>query len=467
MGFLIRILAKTRLRLVISALVSSFLAIGVSLLALGFIRESSQSTVIDFFLITGWLLLCFFNAFIVAILAGDLIFGSTWRERNILSRAFRLPSAESDDAAFIKEEIRDHTFAFSVFILIALFAIVYATNEMNGGFLSYYQEQGYVYTLLRSPKASNRTRAVLRIAEVPDERLRILMKAVLEHVDDPHPEVRRAALWAIGIYADRMVRALLIHQANDRESMHKHWEYDVYTKDIKELFLPRIVDAVKRRRGLERREAILALGRLGDKKSLIVLFEQELNRRPTRVSHEDLQQMVIATAFSRHIEGMDLILKFIRYAANRDNDTILYGVWALGELGRLGKPGPDKLPPDEIRRAVAFLDTAFFDLTFEQQCVALDALRKIQHPRLVVTLIKAFRKAAPQAICRRRELKRRGMAPVLMVAGESFRIKVLNTLSMMVNGQVIDFLREVIADTKLTGDLRDRARLILSRLKSR
>lgn len=338
---------------------------------------------------------------------------------------------------------------------------------MNGGFLGYYQDQGYVYTLLRSPKAGNRVRAILRVSEVPDERVRVLMKAVLKHVDDSHPEVRRAALWAVGIYADRMVRALLIHQAQDRESMHKHWEYDVYTKDIMQLFLPRIVDAVKKRRGLERREAILALGRIGDKKSLTVLFEQELNRKPSRVAVEDLQQMVIATAFSRHVEGMDLVLKFIRYAANRDNATILYGVWALGELGRLGKPGPDKQPPDEIRRAVAFLDTVFFDLTFEQQCVALDALRKIQHPRAVNTLIKAFRKATSQAMCRRRELKRRGMVPLLVVAGESFRIKVLNTLSMMINGRVIDFMREVSADTKLESDLRARARLIISRLRSR
>lgn len=118
MGFLIRILAKSRLRLVISALISLALSVGISVTALGFIRTSSQSTVADFFLITAWLLFCF-TAFILAILAGDMVFGAAWRERNILSRAFRLPKAESDDAAFIKDEIRDHTFVFSIFIVLS------------------------------------------------------------------------------------------------------------------------------------------------------------------------------------------------------------------------------------------------------------------------------------------------------------------------------------------------------------
>lgn len=453
MGFLISALAKTRLRLILSNLLIAGAVFGSSPWAANFIRHASRSPTADMLMIVIWLIVCFLLSYLEAILVGDLVFGQAWRERNILSKTPKLPSVDDDDdVGFLRSEIKDRTLHFSVIIVLCMLLNGWGANLVNDNFWGYYTEEGSIITRLRSPKPAYRVRAIIKITKVPDQRIVRLMPHVLRLADDdPHPEVRRTALWAIGIYADRMVRSILILQDKEPREYRKRWETQTYFNEILDKYLPRIDLAIKRRKGLERQAAILALGRIRDKKALMTLFSQELNKGESKLVTDDLRAMIVALTFARYEEGLDLILR-IMSRGQQDNSVILYGVWALGEIAQFGKPKADKLPPQAIRRSVIFLKDVFFKLSLDQQCAALDALAKIRDPLVIPTIIKAFRKSQPRMRCPRMVLKRREMAPLLMILRENFRMKALRVLMKMVTREVVSFAKEVASERDPNGD---------------
>lgn len=185
-------LAKSRGRLALAGAASLVVNVAMGVGIARFVNETSGSVVMNMGLITLQFFVALFCGYVLAMLAGALIFGDVWRRQTLLGER-----VEDEGVA----ALRDHSLAFyGVFALCTLAAYL-SVHVATDDYMGRYNEVGYYATLLRSPNPDDRVRALRALVDPVHERsaeTREVRAVVAAAVADPHDEVRGWAAWTAG-----------------------------------------------------------------------------------------------------------------------------------------------------------------------------------------------------------------------------------------------------------------------------
>ena len=196
---LLQPLARTRGRLVASALVANGLMFGVTLWVSGYINTTSTSVTLNLALITTAMFVLLATSYIEAMLAGDLFFPGRWRERVLLGQ--RVAIDPDSPEALNEGNYSNHNLTFLIVVAALILGNYFGLGALTGDFMETYHELGFHLTRLRSDVPEERTAALTELSKPiyreiwTDPRV---PPAVAAQLDADAPEVRGWALWAAG-----------------------------------------------------------------------------------------------------------------------------------------------------------------------------------------------------------------------------------------------------------------------------
>lgn len=131
---LFRMLALTRTRLVIVTAVFLALFLGLAIPVGDYLRDSSESPVLNMFILMGMAFLMLASATFLAIFVGDFIFPNRWRERVILGR--EIESKAPDDSLAALRGYKRYFVQYSALIVLFILGGVVSVEALTGGLFS-------------------------------------------------------------------------------------------------------------------------------------------------------------------------------------------------------------------------------------------------------------------------------------------------------------------------------------------
>lgn len=210
--------AKTRRRLMVSALFATGLFLVSGALTADYMRTSSRSVTLNLLLITASILLMLVASFVQALAMGDLVFPAQWRERVILGEKVEL--SEDEEIRTSIGAMKDSTMPFYILCIVLLGLNYVLYSAASGNFFSYYSSYGYELTLLGSDDPDDRIKGLRAMAHPLNSEIRDipeLRERALGLVDDDSDEVRGWAFWLVGelrmIEASRPLQRIVADEA--------------------------------------------------------------------------------------------------------------------------------------------------------------------------------------------------------------------------------------------------------------
>lgn len=194
---LLTILARSRARLVVSALLASGALLGATAWVARYVNEASASVSLNLVLITGTMLFLLVASYVEAMLIGDLFFPGRWREQVLLGRKLDLEAQGEEGMA----QHRDFNLHFLLVLAVLIVANVYGTRALTGDYLGEYHAVGFHLTRLRSAEVAEKEAALRDLSKTTyRERWHqaSVRGAVLAELDAPVPELQRWAIFIAG-----------------------------------------------------------------------------------------------------------------------------------------------------------------------------------------------------------------------------------------------------------------------------
>ncbi len=402
-------LARSRGRLIASALASTAALFAVTAFVASYIMEFSTSVGVNLLLITAAMLFIVVAAYIQAMLIGDLFFPGNFREDVLLNRLRELDPNSPE--ALDQTRYRSYNLAFLVAVLLLLLGNYVATRAAFGDWLEAYHQIGYNLTELRADDDDARKRAFTDLAKPlykdlwTDPRLVETVRAQLKH---PRPEARQLAAWGAG-------------------AMHMTPLYD----DLLALLQSEDKDTAA--------AAAVALGKLGDPRAwphLQALLERAWDRDP---------QLALAglrgVAMSR---AQDLGPIAMRYAALDQPELRDTAHFALMQIAYLPARG------DLFER----LESG----SPEAQCAALESLKFIAAPEDIPRLKARFQSLdTDDPTCQERLWIEPNDHKNHIIWSETHRIKLLKAVWNAGHGAELEWFHTIAIDKEMPWPLRAQA----------
>ena len=381
---LFRSLARTRSRLIVSALVATAAMIGAGLLSTHYIIEVSTSVGLNIVIITALMMIVMVSSYLQAMVIGDLCFKGPWRQQVILGEK---PWKEDLEAQIV---VTNHNAEFMVALIALVIGNALLLNYSGGGFLDRYHDEGFFLVRMRSEDPEERL-AALRDMSDPmqsplweNPRLGELVEKTLEQ--DSSPEVLAQAAWNAGVMDLKASRAELLALLEDRAQ-----------------------------KTPVREEAAVALGRLGPNEAAREAMEGALSEG-IRSGDEALQIAMLrglGTLAMRDSAGA--LLELVEQTLKPDDDReelMAYALWALHHT--------------QAPEARALIKERLSDETPEQGvrlCALLDAMKMLSTPRDVSWARKEFMRVKEDTACERLAWQERDERLHTIVFSDTLRTK--------------------------------------------
>jgi len=452
---------------------------GLALWSAKYIRHTSDSPSTDMLLITGWMLMTFFAAYVAAIAVGHLIFGSVWRETTFLGR--RLDAA-TDSLDELQNAARNRTLHFSVLVVVLIGLFSFTTHWSTDGFLSWYSKYGYATSVLRGDDTKEKERILHEMTQAQDSRLVGNTKLMVGQLDSDDDAVALQALWSVGEVARRTARSI---EMMENGADGGEWVYGLqrYLQSEVRPALDRRLPALKTG-GPEASALVYAVTALQSKsgyKAIRKAIEQGAG------DDEMIHQVVLAVGEQRNLELIGSVLTLLdseqadhvtltAYAVGRvfGMDTTDYSMVCARSTGAL-RIRCGRLE-EAMERSTRGFEGALkrFDPTTEQgvqvHCAIFDAIQRTRAPEISGALIAAFNDIQPaDRRCPRQAVQQPFQGEELHSAPEEYREKVVKTMASIAQGNdVIEtWLTERSTDPAVASGIRADMQHILTVIEER
>ncbi len=405
---LLRGLARTRARLVVSTLVMTAATIGFGLWSANYVLNVSASVGLNLVLITANMMLMLVSAYLQTVLIGDLAFSGPWREQVVLGEA-------SDRGVSVK----DHNAEFMILLLLLVVTNGVIVNVGSGGFIDVYHEEGFFRSRLRSADPTERYEALSYMTDPLNFELwelRGVQDLVLDHLDDPDRETRRVAIWNAG--------EMKIDRA--REPL---------TKIFADPDEPSVV----------RGEAAEALGKLGNDETARGVLEEALGL--------ETDSRVLVGA----LRGLALMKSPLSWKAALpltkvdDDDVALHAFWVLRSSGETSVR-------DMLHEELAKSPSA------QRQCALLDTLKMVATDEDVTWARRQFGRVDPEEGCERYLWEERNERQHYVLYSDTLRVKYLKIVANATGAKHRAWFERLIADPAQPWRVREVASEIVKRL---
>lgn len=295
---LLTALAKTRLRLVGTALLLNGGLFALTTWVASYVNEASSSVGLNLVLITSTMLLLLVTSYVEAMLLGDLFFQGDWRKRVLLGQK---PQEDSTNPHEMAAQHRNYNLHFLIVLALTIVGNYYGTRALTGDYLDRYHQLGFHLTRLRAEDFSEKEAALKDLSKTlyRDRWHKEEVKAALvAQLDSPEPELQRWAIFIAG-------------QA--------HYD-DVFN---------RLVGFTHSGEPLTRQEAAQALGAMNDTRAVTPLLALLLDKEaPREVTLGALRGL--GTLRAKGVEAGPTILTLLR--DTQDDETRAHAAWALGQI---------------------------------------------------------------------------------------------------------------------------------------
>ncbi len=383
-------LAKTRGRLIASAVVMTAVMLGVGLGSASFVLATSSSVLTNLVLITFNMMLMLIAAYLQAVVAGDLFFSEGWRQKVILGDAN------------VAGPVKDHNAEFMVILMLAVVANALAVNYGAGGFLDKYHAEGFFEARMRSDVAEERLAAMQELIDPMNYDIweRDAIHAVLvDGLDDPDPAVREHVIWNAGELEVTEARDVLTTIALD-------------SKESSET----------------RAEAAVALGKLGSVETSRKALEELARTSPD-------ETVAIGALRGIAIMGSQLSTEAVLERAKLDLESDV-GIHALYTLRMLQNP--------EIREWLrAELDK---EPEKKTRCALLDTLKLVANDDDVTWARLRFAREPKEVGCKPLIWEERNERQHYIMYGDSFRVKFLKIVANASGVEQEAWFQRIVAD---------------------
>jgi hypothetical protein len=408
-------LARTRGRLVASAVVSVALVMGVAFGVSVWVRGGGGGPLTNIGVITGMLIGFILVGYIVSMLIADLFFPGRWRERVLLKMEVAESSLEEDVAA-----MKDYSFHFLGLNVGALLGLLFLSELVTGGFLSYYQQVGGIMTLMRSDSPEDRILGLNRASHALNgERWTHpqLQAEVRRLVDDPDIEVRKQAFFSAG----RM-------QVLDAGP-------SILTQ------LRTSTDSTLRA------EAATALGRLRHRDAAPELINRLTD---STLTTQEREGVLYGMAFWPEGPFGPALLTAAKQCALSPGQrfTEQQGILLFYLFGKLHPPGASAV-------AIDWLDGTRCEASLAERCAAAEALEKIGQEEDLPRLKAIFEATPTDLKCEAAYWRYRDEATLSVVESELLAAKVLKAVGNRPSFKIVSWLIKINKDTKMPTPLRN------------
>ena len=370
---LLRDLARTRTRLVVSTLLVTGSTVGLGLLGAHYVLELSRSVGLNLLIITGVMMAVLVAAYPQTLLAADLLIPGPWREQVLLGR-----EPERPEDALTGTRSAEIFIAFLVLVTVNALAL----DALSGGFLDRYHNEAFFEVRLRSP--------------IPDER-----HAALDDMLDPLHADEIASREGV---RDAVVAALEDEDASVRR--HAMWNVGVMGLDeARDVLMARLqtVGATA-----DRAEAAIALGRLGGDDAREAL-EAALARAEEPALRVGLLRGLGLLASPRSRDALEAELD------SENHEVLAHAYWALREL-----PSPLVRPLLLARRD---------DTTGTARCALLDTLKWVAHEDDTNWARRAFQTEPHDVACDPIVWEERDERTHTILYGDTIRVKLMKIVA--------------------------------------
>ncbi len=196
---LLTTLAKTRLRLFLSTLVSNVGFVAATWHVSHYVNEQSDSVSLNLVYITATMLLLLVASYIEAMLLGDLFFPGPWRERILLGKKIDI-DINSPEALQVSNH-RNYNLHFMIVLAFTIVANYYGTRILTGDYLDEYHQVGFHLTNLRADQPEEKLTALKALSKTiyrkrwHEKKVKL---AILDQLKSDDEETRRWAIFIIG-----------------------------------------------------------------------------------------------------------------------------------------------------------------------------------------------------------------------------------------------------------------------------
>lgn len=410
--------AQSRRRLVIFTILMTAATAGLGLWGADFAIHRSHSVMLNLVLMTLCLVLLVVAAFSQAVLVGDLFFGSAWREQVFLGQK---PVRSGN--ALDERPVDERSSEFLVALICLFFANGFALNTAAGGFMDYYQNEGFSQVRLRADEPSERIAALEDIADPFNqqqwERTGI-QDAVVASFSDPDDGVRAQAVWTAGRLKIQSARPALMKILGD-----------------------------KAQSNLVRAEAAIALGKLGNDTESRRLLEQVA----TESADHELQ---IGCLRGLGLMASGLSVATLGTLAKSENEEVMvHAFWALGQIG-------NDLAREVVKKHVDAQPTGVL------RCAVYDAFKMTATKEDTMWARREFQRMESgdkEEDCARVAWEDRSAKTYDIVWGESVRIKLLKIVANTNPFDHQEWIQRLVNDPGESWRVREVADEVLKQMK--
>lgn len=210
---LLKPVAKTRTRLLISTIAITALCLGAGIASAHYVLERSSSVSMNMLLITANMVLVLVAAYVQTMMAGDVFFKGPWREQVLLGDKRYKKDLDVDAL------VQNHNAEFMIIFILLMIVNAVGLNVAAGGFIDSYHTDGFFRVRMRHPQPSERLQALRDMVEPTQTDLWPvpgIRRVVVDALGDSGPDVRAQAAWNVGRMKIESARpALLSLLAND------------------------------------------------------------------------------------------------------------------------------------------------------------------------------------------------------------------------------------------------------------
>ena len=436
----LRWLARSRVRLVVAALLAWCGVIGAAGPIASHVRDQSVSVTSNMLLMTAWFATLLVGSLCLAVLIGDRVFPYRWRERVILGDPVPPPEAVND--LLPPPIVKTHLMSFAIILVVIVSAGGFGLEQLTGGFVGEYQRVGHKLTILRG---DNDALKIELIDELADPRREAFVTDALQVLDrawrdERQPlDVREAALLALGRLSGSLVSSV---DSWVREGVKDHWEIAM-VRTLRREVAPDVGPLVT---GSEPRLATVAAWMLGKLRSEAA--SDPLLRCAAAVEETDStvwSACVAGLGLSRDTRALAPLTRLAPRVAGDEATEVL--AFATGEIARHYIVGGDDQTDAFFGELVETWAPLATEGSLRRRCAALDVLRKTGDARIAEPLFAIFEAEGADADCPPVHLRIGERADELVVVYEPLRLRVLRALGYIAvgNDEVLDWTRARVA----------------------
>mgnify|MGYP006291477485 CR=1 FL=1 len=408
---LLRPLAKTRGRLVLSTLVGLAITYGAGLAAAHYVLEQSPSVMLNLLIITAMMMLVLVASYLLTILIGDLFFPGPWRQNVILGQ-------DVDDEL---SAVEDHSAEFLILLFLSVVANALTLNYAAGDFFTEYHGDAFYSVMLRAESPEDRLDALADIPDPMNHELwddEQLAETVIAAFDDPDEKVRQRAYWTAGF----------LQATQSRDKLLGVIEGDAPPP--------------------EKAAAAIALAKFDDPNA------RSIEAVATLLDNSDAAEAKVGALRALGLMETDaqpVVDTVIDATKSDDEGVMIHAYWALrkirGERAR-----------DYVRGVIESEPSG------RERCAAYDAMKLVANKKDVLWAKKAYRDASVDKACKPVVWRDNGQGKHYILWNDSFREKVLKIIANTAAMEYEDFFQRVVNDPSEDWRIREVASAVLQKI---